>query len=302
MAKEVATLHHDYSSFYTTVDIIVDAVTNLVEWYNSFIPKFDTKGESDAQEVAVLKTILNTLTVLVSKVGSSSFELLTPKFLTQKFRLLEFVIHTELAPHETGKLYANGCSPIHTGWKGGGGGWCWHGIERWYGSVVIGSGVGGSSSSKPPPSTENMKMKGKGISTEPIVEEKKVSLGKEIESLVISEEMHDFEKVPNKSYATNNTDFNELDFPINKMMFMAEQYQIFDKFEGKEEYKRMKIQFHAILGKREVDIWSLVKIVRVLNISKDFGSPSSSIKKNSPGHVIESTHQVNEDDWSSNGF
>ncbi|CAI9296137.1 unnamed protein product [Lactuca saligna] len=120
MAKEVATLHHDYSSFYTIVDIIVDVVTNLVKWYNSFIPKFDTKGESDAQEVAVLKAILNNLTMLVSKVGSSSFELLTPKFLTQKFRLLGSVIHTKLAPHETGQLYANGCPPVHTGWKGGG--------------------------------------------------------------------------------------------------------------------------------------------------------------------------------------
>lgn len=49
---------------------------------------------------------------------------------------------------------------------------------------------------------------------------------------------------------------------------MAEQYQIVDKFEDKDEYKRMKTNFHVALGKQEDEIWSLVKIVRILNISK----------------------------------
>lgn len=53
------------------------------------------------------------------------------------------------------------------------------------------------------------------------------------------------------------------------MMFAAKQYQIADKFEDKEEFKRMKIRFHEILRKRKKEIWSLVKIVHVLNISKD---------------------------------
>lgn len=60
-----------------------------------------------------------------------------------------------------------------------------------------------------------------------------------IEALVVTEEMHDFEKIPKKSYATEDTDFNQLDFPINKMMFMASHYQIDDKFD-KEEFTRMK--------------------------------------------------------------
>lgn len=53
------------------------------------------------------------------------------------------------------------------------------------------------------------------------------------------------------------------------MMFMATQYQIVDKFVDKEEYKRLKIRFHVVLGKREEEIWSLVKIVRVIHINKD---------------------------------
>ena len=45
------------------------------------------------------------------------------------------------------------------------------------------------------------------------------------------------------------------------MLFMAEQYQIANKFEDKDEYKRMKMCFHAVLGKREDEIWSPVRIV-----------------------------------------
>lgn len=63
--------------------------------------------------------------------------------------------------------------------------------------------------------------------------------------------MHEFEKIPEKSYAIENIDFNQLDFPTNKTMFMATQYQIADKFEDKEEFKRMKIHLLAVLGKRE---------------------------------------------------
>lgn len=36
-----------------------------------------------------------------------------------------------------------------------------------------------------------------------------------IKVVVVTEEMHDFENVPKKSFATENTNFNQLDFPIN---------------------------------------------------------------------------------------
>ena len=52
-------------------------------------------------------------------------------------------------------------------------------------------------------------------------------------------------------------------------MFISAQYQLVDKFEDKDEYKRLKLRFHAMLGKKEEEVWSLVKIVKVLNISKD---------------------------------
>lgn len=98
---------------------------------------------------------------------------------------------------------------------------------------------------------------------------KKLNIYENIEARVVYGEMYDFEKVPKKSFATENSDFNQLDFPINKMMFITSQYQIVDQFQDKEEFKRLKIRFHAVVGKEEEEVWSLVKIVRVLSISKD---------------------------------
>ena len=136
-----------------------------------------------------------------------------------------------------------------------------------------------------------MEGKGKGIQVDPTKNVKKISLEKEmekqrqinsilrqrqndplsinkvdptkpfcyetIEDIVFIDIMHDFKKIPKKSFDTENTNFNQLDFPINEMMFISTQYQIVDKFEEKEEYKTLKLRFHAILGKREEDIWLL---------------------------------------------
>lgn len=89
-----------------------------------------------------------------------------------------------------------------------------------------------------------------------------------IEALVVTEEMHDFEKIPMKFFAIENTDFNKLNFSVNKMMFLSSQYQIADKID-REELRRMKFRIHVVLGMRAKEIWSLIKIVRVLKISKD---------------------------------
>lgn len=150
---------------------------------------------------------------------------------------------------------------------------------------------------------EELHNKGNGIFIEPTAEEKKAAIEKEmdkqrqiqlilrqrandppglhkgdpmkhyayehIEALVVTGEMHDFEKVPKKSYNTRNTNFNQLDFRINHMMFVDDQFEVAEKYKDKIEFKCMKFHFHAVLGKREEEVWSLIKIVRVLNISKD---------------------------------
>lgn len=81
--------------------------------------------------------------------------------------------------------------------------------------------------------------------------------------------MHDFGKFPKKSYEIENTDFNKLDIPISHMMFIYAQYQLIDKFDDKDVYKRLKLRFHVVLGKKEEEVWSFVKIVKVLNISRE---------------------------------
>lgn len=90
-----------------------------------------------------------------------------------------------------------------------------------------------------------------------------------IELIVSLGNIYEFEKIPKKSYEIENSDFNHLDLPINHMMFVSAQYQLVDKFDDKEEYKKLKLRLHTVLGKKEEEVWSLVKIVKVLNISKD---------------------------------
>lgn len=90
-----------------------------------------------------------------------------------------------------------------------------------------------------------------------------------IEQVVSSGKMYDFRKIPKRSYEVENTNFNQLDFPINHMMFISAQYQLIDNFEDKDEYKILKLRFHAILRKPEEGVWSPVKIVMVLNICRE---------------------------------
>lgn len=72
-----------------------------------------------------------------------------------------------------------------------------------------------------------------------------------IEEIVSFEKPEHFHKVPKKSYEAENSDFNQIDFPINHMMLMSSQYKLVDKFNYKEEYKRLKMSFLAVLGKSE---------------------------------------------------
>ena len=66
-----------------------------------------------------------------------------------------------------------------------------------------------------------------------------------------------------------NSDRCQLDFLINEMMFITAQYKISEKFENADEYTYMKIRFHAVLAKDQEEVWSLMKIKKVLTIKKD---------------------------------
>lgn len=81
--------------------------------------------------------------------------------------------------------------------------------------------------------------------------------------------MHDFGKFAKKSNEIENSYFNEMDFPINHMMFVSARYQLVDRFKDKDEYRRLKIRFHATLGKKEEEVWPPVKIIKVFNITRE---------------------------------
>ena len=81
--------------------------------------------------------------------------------------------------------------------------------------------------------------------------------------------MYEFEKKPRRSYDVANSDRCQLDFPINEMMFITASYKISEKFENADEYTYMKIRFHVVLAKDQEEVWSLMKIKKVLTIKKD---------------------------------
>ena len=66
--------------------------------------------------------------------------------------------------------------------------------------------------------------------------------------------MYEFQKTPRKSYAIENSDMNQLDFPINDMMFITAQYKIIDQFKNQDDFTHMKLSFHAVLGKDQEEV------------------------------------------------
>ncbi|KAL7604923.1 hypothetical protein Lser_V15G18161 [Lactuca serriola] len=90
-----------------------------------------------------------------------------------------------------------------------------------------------------------------------------------IDSKVVGREMYEFEKKPKRSYDIANSDHCQLDFPINEMLFITAQYKISEKFDNPDDYTHMKIRFHAVLAKNPDEVWSLMKIKKVLTIKKD---------------------------------
>lgn len=52
-------------------------------------------------------------------------------------------------------------------------------------------------------------------------------------------------------------------------MFLEEQFKIAEKYKNKTRYRHMKFHFYAVLGKNEEEVFSLIKITRVMGITKD---------------------------------
>lgn len=76
-----------------------------------------------------------------------------------------------------------------------------------------------------------------------------------------------FEKWLKKSYDIEYIDFNQLDIPFNHSMFTFGLSKLAENYQDTEEYRSMKIIFHAILGKKEEEVWFLVKIIKLVSIT-----------------------------------
>lgn len=87
--------------------------------------------------------------------------------------------------------------------------------------------------------------------------------------IVVLDNVEEFMKRHKRSYDIENTNFSQPNFPINHLMFAFNQFKLAESFEDKDEYKRLKIRFHVVLGKSEEEVWSLVKIVKVISIVPD---------------------------------
>lgn len=60
-----------------------------------------------------------------------------------------------------------------------------------------------------------------------------------------------------------------MDFPFNHTMFPFAQFKLAENYQDSEEYKSMKIRFHVVLEYKEEEVWSLVKIIKLVSITPD---------------------------------
>lgn len=78
-----------------------------------------------------------------------------------------------------------------------------------------------------------------------------------------------FEKMPKESFGIENSPLKQLEFSFNHAMFIFPQFKLADNFQDDEALKSFKMKFHIVLRKKEEEIWSMKKTMRLISISKD---------------------------------
>ncbi|CAI9277680.1 unnamed protein product [Lactuca saligna] len=118
MAKDLQKVKNSYSSILEKVDIIVRAVTNIAQSYNSMILKIDGQAELNMKFFGNIDVFLGELKTMLSTSSSSS--LFTHEFLTHKFRMPESTIHSQLDPlSKLLNVLPTDAPPVITGVQGG---------------------------------------------------------------------------------------------------------------------------------------------------------------------------------------
>lgn len=71
MSKEVAKIKQNYLSLHSKLDIIIDAIKKLMEYYTSFSTKLDAKTETYLKVFAKMEDFLGSLKESMSKIDIS---------------------------------------------------------------------------------------------------------------------------------------------------------------------------------------------------------------------------------------
>lgn len=97
MTKEVANLDLNYSNLHTKVDIIVDVVMKVVEYYNSLHTKVGTKSETDSKGFVKLEELLGGLKESFSTLKVSPLSSISQESLSKLFYSFEYSLKDQLA-------------------------------------------------------------------------------------------------------------------------------------------------------------------------------------------------------------
>ena len=98
MAKEIANIDQNYSNLHIKVDIVVDVVRKIVEFYNSLINKVDLKYDSDSKHFVKVEELLGNIKELISKLNVSPSSSVSQESLSKMFSSLESNLRDDLDP------------------------------------------------------------------------------------------------------------------------------------------------------------------------------------------------------------
>ncbi|CAI9263245.1 unnamed protein product [Lactuca saligna] len=98
MLKEISKIEQSHSSLEGNIDIVVEAIKKLVEYYTSFASKSDVKTDSDSNVLDKLAEFLGSLKESLLKIATSHCISVSQDSLSQMFSSFETIIKDKLAP------------------------------------------------------------------------------------------------------------------------------------------------------------------------------------------------------------
>ncbi|CAI9281696.1 unnamed protein product [Lactuca saligna] len=98
LAKEVEKMEKNYVRLHSKVDVVVDAITKLVEFNTDYLTKLEAKSEKDSKVFAKLEEFLSSIKESISKVDVSTQSTVSQETTSLLISKIETNIKTDLAP------------------------------------------------------------------------------------------------------------------------------------------------------------------------------------------------------------